>query len=665
VRPFVLPLFVLALCQILLFEVILLAMISPETGHFFLILAFLASCAQMLVPAAARLFAKTEILQSLIWLQILASVSIFTSFFILIYAFAVSDFSVQLVAAHSHSLKPMIYKITGSWGNHEGSLLLWIVILALFGLLFVLRERAGELKNSTLMVMGAVSSAFLAFSLFTSNPFERLSPAPADGRGLNPVLQDIGLALHPPMLYLGYVGLSVAFALAVAGLISGKIDRQWAEVTKFWVNCAWCALTLGIALGSWWAYYELGWGGWWFWDPVENVSLMPWLAATALLHSVIVVERRGQMVSWTVLMAITAFALSLLGTFIVRSGLLTSVHSFASDPARGIFVLVILICAVGLPLLLYGLKSGQLARPADHHLISRESGLIVNNYILTVSTLIVLVGTFYPLGLELVSGAKITVGAPYFDMAFNPVMAIAVVFMAAGPMLVWRRGMTASARPVLGTAAFAVGAVITALIIFADTAPAGIAGIGLCVWLFLSICGDIYVRLRPFEPGMAARLSLPASQWGMWLAHSGMVVFLTGALASSLFAVETIIRAKAGDSIQLGDERLVFDGVEHRQGPNYVTETALLRLFDRDGNLLAGLTPEKRFYPAERQNTTEAAIRPRVTGDHYAVLGDGSPDTGYTLRLYHKPLVSWIWAGAVLMAAGGALALVGRRTKGT
>ena len=635
-------------------------MLSPEFGHFCLILALVASAMQILLPMVGLLRSDRRLTRTAEGLQLIASIAIFISFASLVSAFIVSDFSVQLVASHSHSLKPMIYKITGSWGNHEGSLLLWIVILGLFGMLFVLREVPARLKTLTLMVMGGITLAFLAFSLFTSNPFTRLSPAPADGRGLNPVLQDIGLALHPPMLYLGYVGLSVAFALAIAGLITGQVDKNWARITRFWVALAWSALTAGIALGSWWAYYELGWGGWWFWDPVENASLMPWLAATALLHSVIVVERREQMLSWTLLMAITAFSLSLVGTFIVRSGLLTSVHSFASDPARGIFILFILLGAVGLPLFLYALRAGSLSRASDYHLLSRETGLIINNYILVVSTFIVLIGTFYPLGLELFTGAKITVGAPYFEAAFNPVMGIAIIFMAVGPLLVWRRGLVPSARPALYLSGAVTLVAAILLLLSSGISIAGIAGISLTLWLAISIIGDMLFRLRPWRAGVAQRVRLPATQWGMWLAHFGMVIFLTGALASALFEKEQVVRVNKGAEITLGQERLIFDGVEARTGPNYLTETALLRLFDKNGQLIDGLAPEKRFYPAERQTTTEAAIRTRLSGDHYAVLGDGSEEKGYTLRLYHKPLVSWIWFGAVMMALGGLVALYRR-----
>lgn len=636
---------------------------NPEIGHLCLITAFVFSLAQVLIPMVGIKLGRVDIIKFTTLLQIFSSWAIFFSFFILVWAFAVSDFSVQLVESHSHSTKPLIYKLTGTWGNHEGSLLLWIVILGMFGMLFVLRQAEGLLKTYSLMIMGMISSAFIAFSLFTSNPFTRLDPAPLDGRGLNPVLQDIGLAIHPPILYFGYVGLSMAFSIAIAGLLIGRIDKDWARVTKFWVNLAWSALTIGIALGSWWAYYELGWGGWWFWDPVENASLMPWLAATALLHCVTVVEKRGHMVSWTVLMAITAFSLSLLGTFIVRSGLLTSVHSFASDPARGIFILIILLASVGLPLLLYAWRGPQLAKSVNYQIISRDSGLIINNYILLVSTFTVLIGTFYPLGLELFTGAKITVGAPYFDATFTPVMAIAVFAMAIGPLLVWRGGLGISARFALSIAGVCAVLTVLGLSTILEITISELAGTGLLVWLGISILCDIGYRIKPWRAGWLSRFVMPAPQWGMWVAHFGMVVFLSGVVGSSVFEEETIVRSEVGATIMLGQDKVIFDGVEQVAGPNYISKRAQLRLIGKDGQHFASLFPEQRFYPAERQSTTEAAIRPRLLGDYYAVLGDGDAETGYTLRLYYKPLISWIWGGAGLMALGGIIALFGRSPK--
>ena len=593
--------------------------------------------------------------------------AVILSFVALVSAFLASDFSVALVASHSHSAKPWIYKFSGTWGNHEGSLHLWIVILALFAALLAMggRGMATGLKIRTLAVQALTSASFLAFCLFTSNPFARLDPPPVDGRGLNPILQDPGLALHPPTLYLGYVGLSMAFSFAVAGLIEGRIDRDWARHMRPWVTAAWCALTAGIALGSWWAYYELGWGGWWFWDPVENASLMPWLAATALLHSTIVVEQRGALKSWTVLLAILAFSLSLVGTFIVRSGLLTSVHSFASDPARGVFILGILLFAVGIPLLLFAIRGPQITSRSDFALISREGALILNNFLLTSATIVVLVGTFYPLALEMVTGARITVGPPYFDATFNPIMGVLVAAMGVGPLLAWRRGTIAGMRKIMLMAG-ATMLVLLLPVVMASAAfgssisIAGMAGLALLFWLGAGILADIIYRLKPGKAGIAARASqLPTPLIGMWIAHFGMVIFLAGALGNGLFATEVVVRATPGDSVDVAGRQMTLRAVEARQGPNYVTETAVIDVRE-DGRLLAVMTPEKRFYTAERQTTTEAAIRPRFGGDDYAVLGDGTDATGYTLRLYRKPLVSWIWAGAGLMAIGGAVAAIGR-----
>ena len=637
-----------------------------ELGHFALILAFMTSLCVAILPLVGLRQGFASLAALAAPATVLMAVAVSFAFIALVTAFVTSDFSVALVAAHSHSTKPLIYKISGTWGNHEGSLLLWILILVLFGGLLALRGRGMDfgLKVRTLAVQAMVTAGFLAFCLFTSNPFARLDETPLDGRGLNPILQDPGLALHPPTLYVGYVGLSLAFAFAVAGLIEGRIDSAWARHVRPWISAAWCALTAGIALGSWWAYYELGWGGWWFWDPVENASLMPWLAATALLHSTIVVEQRDRLKSWTVLLAILAFSLSLVGTFIVRSGLLTSVHSFASDPARGVFILGILLAAIGVPLLLFAIRGPQLASRHDHVLISRESGLILNNFLLIASTVVVLVGTFYPLALEMVSGARITVGPPYFDATFNPIMAVLVLAMALGPLTAWRRGTLPSLRLSLGLAvAGAVLAIGVGMILTTGVSAAGLAGLGLLGWLALAITGDILNRLKPWRGGIGTRATaLPIPVWGMWTAHAGMVVFLVGALGNGLFQTEVIVRALPGDSVDVAGRTMTLRAVEARQGPNYVTETAIIEL--RDGtDIIAFLTPEKRFYNAERQTTTEAAIRPRLGGDDYAVLGDGDASSGYTLRLYRKPFVSWIWAGAGLMAIGGALAALGRRQR--
>ena len=642
-----------------------------EFGHFALISAFILSLIQSVVPLFGAARHNMQLMLIGPAAAISAAAACVIAFGALLTAFIRSDFSVALVANHSHSAKPLIYKISGTWGNHEGSLLLWILILVIYGAVLALSGRSMPtiVKARILAVQGMISSGFLAFSLFTSNPFTRLADAPLDGKGLNPILQDPGLAIHPPMLYLGYVGLSIAFAFAVAGLIGGDVDRLWAKWMRPWIMAAWCALTLGIALGSWWAYYELGWGGWWFWDPVENASLMPWLAATALLHSAIVVEKRGQLKSWTVLLAILAFSLSLVGTFIVRSGLLTSVHSFASDPARGVFILGILIVAVGIPLLLYAWRGPQLMTAADFDLKSREGALIANNMLLVVATAIVLLGTFYPLGLEMVSGARITVGPPYFDATFNPVMGILVLIMVIGPVMAWRRGITPRAKTTLLAASLT--ALITGIIGIAmrqDIAIGALAAVMLIVWLATGIAADVWTQLKPLQRGgFAARWQrLPSDVLGMWIAHFGIVVFLLGATGDGLFRSEQVVRAKPGDVVTIAGRDVTLVRVFERAGPNFQALTAELEYKDASsGKIIARLMPEKRVYTAERQTTTEAAIRPRPSGDDYAVLGDGDERIGYSLRLYYKPLISWIWGGAGLMAAGGLVAMVGRRRQST
>ena len=633
-----------------------------ELGHFALIMALVMSVIQTIAPVFP---ARTGFASLAPKLQLGAMWLVFLAFATLLYSFVTSDFSISLVAQHSHSAKPIIYKISGTWGNHEGSLLLWIVILVLFGGIFAITSKMidAKLRLLTLCVQGLVTSAFLAFSLFTSNPFERLAEAPLEGRGLNPILQDVGLALHPPMLYLGYVGLSLAFSLAVAALLQGQVNSYWARVARPWVLSAWSALTAGIALGSWWAYYELGWGGWWFWDPVENASLMPWLAATALMHSVIVVEKRGQLKSWTILLAIMAFSLSLVGTFIVRSGLLTSVHSFASDPSRGVFILIILMIAIGIPLLLYAWRGPQLASASDAGLLSRDTALIANNMILVVATAVVLIGTFYPLALELFSGQRITVGPPYFDATFNPIMAIGLVGMVLGPVVMWKKGVLPKARLVLVSALIGAAlAMIGGVALTGALSAASLAGLGLFGWLFVGMAAETQRAIKWHKSGQFARIAqLGAPVWGMWLGHLGMALFLMGALGDGLGKSEVTVRAMPGDVIALDDRQYRFMSVSQNQGPNYGTITANLQLESLDGTVLAELAPEKRFYPAERQTTTEAAIRPRISGDDYAVLGDGDDVIGYSLRLYHKPLVSWIWGGALVMALGGILSFVGRR----
>ena len=659
-----------------------------EIGHFCLILALLCASIQMALGfIPAPFIADLDKRQWARILQIMSAGLVCAAFGMLIHSFVTSDFSVALVAQHSHSAKPLLYKISGSWGNHEGSLLLWIVILVLFGGGFALTcgTLPARISVLTLSVQASVTSAFLAFSLFTSNPFARLENPPLDGKGLNPILQDIGLALHPPMLYVGYVGLSMAYALAVAGLIWGGggdkgWERDWGAWMRPWVLVAWCALTLGIALGSWWAYYELGWGGWWFWDPVENVSLMPWLLATALIHSVIVVEKQGIFKNWTILLAILAFSLSLIGTFIVRSGLLTSVHAFASDPSRGVFILIIIMLAMGVPLGLFAWRGGAAAmqeggdNKSTGQLLSRETGLMVNNVILAMATAIVMVGTLYPLGLELVSGQRVTVGPPYFAATFQPVMIVALLGMVVGPVLIWRGGMMKYGWRIIGMAAGGASMAAVAGMVFFNfsghvgegaISVTGLAGLAVLGWLAVGVGADMWARLKPHQiTRLTQRLRiLGLGVWGMWLGHLGMAMFLGGALGEGLGGREVIMRAKVGEVIQLGEMSYRFEIIETNLGANYESLTAQLVLENAAGTELTRLMPEKRFYPVAGQTTTEAAIKSGILGDEYAVLGDGDAEKGYSFRLYRKPFVSWIWGGAGVMALGGGLAFWSRRRR--
>ena len=637
-----------------------------EIGHFSLIFAFVLSLCQSLAPIYAARKSIDVIHNVTIRLAILNAIFVLISFSCLVWAFIVSDFSVALVAEHSHSSKPMIYKISGSWGNHEGSLLMWIVILSVFGAGLALTQKTMELiqKSATLGVQGVISAAFIAFSLFTSNPFERLSVPALNGNGLNPVLQDIGLALHPPTLYVGYVGLSLAFSFAVAGLITNSVDRNLARYMRVWVQIAWCALTLGIGLGSWWAYYELGWGGWWFWDPVENASLMPWLVATALLHSVIVVEQRDLLKSWTVLLAITGFSLSLLGTFIVRSGLLTSVHSFASDPTRGLFILGILIFSIGPPLLLFAIHVPKIKSNGYLHLLSRETGLVMNNFLLICASIIILIGTFYPIALEIATGMKITVGPPYFEATFNPIMALLVIMMGIGPFLVWKRGILPKSNRIW-IVAIAGTSLISAISFWAspELSISALAGIATAGWLDITILCDIFVKIQKLNRNSDFWPHVLHLQWGMWIAHFGIVIFLVGALGDGIYKTESVARMHIGDKISLGSDSAELQAISTRISRNYEALVATLKLSDSDNKQIGMLYPEKRIYPVERQTTTEAAIRQTVTADYYAVLGDGNKEDGYTVRLYHKPFVSWIWIGVIMMALGVLTSILIQRSK--
>ena len=640
---------------------------TVEAGHFALVVAFVVAALQGTLPMAGAARGRGA------WMALarpaaavqLAAVA--CAFAALTWAYIGSDFSVSNVASNSHSAKPLLYKISGVWGNHEGSMLLWTLILALFG-----AAVAGfggnlppRLRARVLAVQGAVAAGFLGFVLFTSNPFARLVPAPADGSGLNPLLQDPGLAFHPPFLYLGYVGLSVTFAFAVAALIEGRVDAAWARWVRPWALAAWSFLTVGIALGSWWAYYELGWGGWWFWDPVENASFMPWLAATALLHSSVVCEKRDALKSWTVLLAIVAFSFSLLGTFLVRSGVVTSVHAFASDPTRGVFILAFLMLTIGGSLTLYAVRAPRLAAGGLFAPLSREGGLVLNNVLLATAAATVLLGTLYPLIVDAAGGDKVSVGPPYFNAVFVPLAAPLVFLAGVTPFVSWKR---ADAAGVLGRLKWAAGAAAAAALVtlMLDRAGPTLAalGVALAVWLAAATFAEWAGRVRLLRAGAAesARraLNLPRAAYGMSLAHLGVALVVAGITASSAWTTESFQVMRPGDSVTVAGYDFAFRGVERIEGPNYLAERGRFDV-TRDGRPVAELRPEKRFYPVSQTPTTEAAIHTTWLADLYAVVGDADGTGGWSARLYHNPLVPWIWLGAVVMAFGGAVSLSDRR----
>jgi len=638
--------------------------VIAEIGHLSLAVALMVALLQSTVPLWGAARGDTGLTGFARPAALVQFGAIAIAFGALTHAYLVSDFSLVNVANNSHSTKPFIYKLSGVWGNHEGSMLLWVLILSLFGA--AVAAFGGNLPDGlrarTLAVQGMIGVGFLTFILFTSNPFDRLSPAPIDGNGLNPLLQDIGLALHPPMLYLGYVGFSTTFSFAVAALLEGRVDPAWARWVRPWALAAWTMLTAGIALGSGWAYYELGWGGWWFWDPVENASFMPWLAGTALLHSAIVVEKRGALKSWTILLALVAFSFSLLGTFLVRSGVLTSVHAFAVDPERGMFILGLLAIAIGGSFMLYAWRAPSMEGGGMFRPISREGGLVLNNLLMSTAAATVLIGTLYPLALETVTGEKVSVGKPYFEATFVPIMVPMILALGVGPLLAWKRGDLAGALSRLWVAALAaVG--IGLSILYLRGAPVGAAiGFGLAVWLAVSVVTEWAERVRlfriPLGQSIARALGLPRSAYGMSLAHLGLAVFIMGAVGETFFSAEVVRFASPGDRIEIAGRSLVFEGVTERKGPNFDAEVGTFVLANG-----ARLESERRFYPVEGQRTTEAAIRSRPDADVYAVLGEPAGDGRWTVRIYIKSLVMWLWGGCAIMVLGGLVSLADRRLR--
>ena len=588
----------------------------------------------------------------------------------LTYCYVTSDFSVANVYENSHSQMPLIYKFTSVWGNHEGSMLLWVSILALFGALVALFgvNLPASLKANVLAVQSWIASAFYIFILFTSNPFRRIAEVPMEGRDLNPILQDLGLAVHPPMLYLGYVGFSIAFSFAVAALIEGRIDAAWARWVRPWTLLAWMCLTLGIAMGSYWAYYELGWGGWWFWDPVENASLMPWLAGTALLHSAVVMEKRNSLKVWTILLAILTFSLSLIGTFLVRSGVLTSVHTFSSDPSRGLFILVILMVFIGGSLALFAwraplLKQGGLFAP-----ISRESALVFNNLFLATACATVFVGTLYPLVLEALTGNKISVGAPFFNLTFGPLFVPLLVAVPFGPLLAWKRGdLYGVAQRLLAACAIAMIGLAATLAWQGTEAVLAPFGIGLALFVMTGAVTDLVERVGLRSLSMATIASraagLPRSAWGTALAHFALGMTLLGIVSATTWSSERIVALRPAQAVSIGGYDVTFDGVVTRNGSNY-RETAARFTVRVDGSVIGTMEPSKRVFASrDGMSTNEAALLTRGFSQLYLSLGDTNADGSVALRLYHKPLVLLIWLGAVVMTFGGALSLSDRRLR--
>ena len=632
-----------------------------EFGHFALILAFVVALYQMIVPmiGAAKGWQG--------WMDSArpAAVAQFgltgLSFAALTVAFVTSDFSLKLVYENSHTAKPMLYKVSGVWGNHEGSMLLWVLILALFGAAAAAfgGNLPPSLRARVLAVQASIGAAFYAFIIFTSNPFLRLANPPFDGRDLNPLLQDPGLAFHPPFLYLGYVGLSMAFSFAIAALIEGRVDAAWARWVRPWTLAAWMFLTIGIALGSWWAYYELGWGGFWFWDPVENASFMPWLLAAALLHSAIVVEKRESLKSWTILLAIMAFGFSMIGTFIVRSGVITSVHSFASDPARGVFILGILGVFVGGGLTLYAARASEMTAKGVFQPVSREGALVINNVLLAVSALVVFVGTMWPLFAEAMWDRKLSVGAPFFNKAFTPFMIVLAIVLPLGAIMPWKRASLArSIRPLRGAFVFALAVMVLVFAVSTGRSAIAVIGAGLGSWLIAGAVAELVHRTSNAGLGRLARL--PRADWGKAIAHAGLGVTFIGVGLLTAWQTEDIRVAKIGEPFDLSGYQITLASVDEVQGPNYISTMASMDVA-RNGRHIATLRPEKRVYPVQAMPTTEAAIDNGFFRDIYLVIGDEQANGGWAVRSYIKPFANWIWAGAIFMALGGVVSLTDRR----
>jgi cytochrome c-type biogenesis protein CcmF len=641
----------------------------PELGHYALVLALALGLVQSVAPIVGARTHDAALIGLANSTALMQFAFVAVSFAALVVCYVTSDFSVATVFENSHSMMPLIYKFTSVWGNHEGSMLLWVLILSLFGALVAGfgGNLPATLKAHVLAIQSWIACAFYLFILLTSNPFVRLPQTPFEGRDLNPILQDIGLAIHPPLLYLGYVGFSIAFSFAIAALIEGRIDAAWARWVRPWTLTAWIFLTVGIAMGSYWAYYTLGWGGFWFWDPVENASLMPWLAGTALLHSAVVMEKRNALKIWTILLAILAFSLSLIGTFLVRSGVLTSVHAFATDPTRGVFILAILVLFIGGSLTLFASRAATLKQGGLFAPISREGALIFNNLFLTTACLTVFVGTLYPLALEAIAGEKISVGAPFFNLTFGPLFVALMLAMPFGPMLAWKRGdlLGVAQRLVSG---LAIGIVAVAVVFVVEGGQSALApfGVGLALFVMVGALTDLVERTGlfrfPLATVRARAAGLPRSGWGTAIAHFGIAVSMLGIVCAATWGTERIVAVKPAQTISLSGYDLTFDGLVQKPGPNY---SAVVGKFTvRSGGAVIGvMEPSKRNFSARGMSTNEAALLTRGTGQLYLSLGDANNDGSIAARFYYKPMVMLIWLGAVIMMLGGALSLSDRRLR--
>ncbi len=640
---------------------------EAEIGLFALILALVVAVAQTIVPLIGAYRRNINMMNFANQAAVVQVMLVALAFGCLTYAFVISDFSLLVVTLNSNSQMPLLYRYTAVWGNHEGSLLLWVFILVIFGAGVALtgKRLPATLKARVLAVQAAISAGFLALMIFTTNPFTRLNPAALDGQELNPLLQDIGLAIHPPFLYLGYVGFSITFSFAIAALMEGRVDAAWARFVRPWVLAAWCFLTIGITLGSYWAYYELGWGGWWFWDPVENASLMPWIVGTALLHSALVVEKRQALVVWTILLAILTFSLSLIGTFLVRSGVLTSVHAFATAPGRGIGVLIMLALVVGGGLTLFAIRSGRFKNRAVFGLVSREGGLVLNNILLVTIAGTVFLGTFYPLIIELINGEKISVGAPYFNQTFGPLMVLLSVVLVVGPVLRWKRdNLKASLIRVRGPAVLALAGAALVAIIFGPSEVFPAFGLGLSAWLIFGSLLIIAMRIRLFKSPAARSWQLfkttPRAITGMVLAHIGLGLLIAGVTTVSAWEQERILTLAKGESIEIADYTITLEDITLLNGANYRAERGQFGVF-KDGERLTTMASERRFFPVSQRVTTEAGISPRFLNNIYIAIGEEAPRGRWVVRVYWHPMVLLIWFGPMLMALGGFVSLSDRR----